>query len=259
MKNSCPFYDETEVLKKYVPEVTTIDFYIKDNTVDYLDYESGKLESVRNSQGSPIDIDELKKQSKKYSDIVIDDDSERDLEEIREILGDKIPEYRKNGKCVDELGWLQGGRWGTLIQGVDSNGNPSRNAKDYKYLYNATFLCDEESYVNYELSSNEYPVDIDYKGDYYSGNIKIKVPSSLKIFDDTSLDPSTTKIYLISDDTKDSEGNEIKPIIYLNTLDSLRYSFDLIDDGNPNGAQSSYDTKVYAKDVAQASLNCIKG
>ena len=259
VKNSCPFYDETEVLKKYVPEVTTIDFYIKDNTVDYLDYESGKLESVRNSQGSPIDIDELKKQSKKYSDIVIDDDSERDLEEIREILGDKIPEYRKNGKCVDELGWLQGGRWGTLIQGVDSNGNPSRNAKDYKYLYNATFLCDEESYVNYELSSNEYPVGVDYKGDYYSGNIKIKVPSSLKIFDDTSLDPSTTKIYLISDDTKDSEGNEIKPIIYLNTLDSLRYSFDLVDDGNPNGAQSSYDAKVYAKDVAQASLNCIKG
>ena len=259
VKNSCPFYDETEVLKKYVPEVTTIDFYIKDNTIDYLDYKSGNLESVKNSQGSPIDIGELEKQSKKYSDIVIDDDSERDLEEIRETLGDKIPEYRKNGKCVDELGWLQGGRWGTLVQGVDSKGNLSRDAKDYKYLYNAIFLDDEESYVNYELSSNEYPVGVDYKGNYYSGSIKIKVPSSLKIFDDTSLSPSKTKIYLISDDTKDSEGNEIKPIIYLNTLDSLRYSFDLTDDGNPNGAQTSYDTKVYAKDVAQASLNCIKG
>ena len=259
VKNSCPFYDETEVLKKYVPEVTTIDFYIKDNTVDYLDYESGNLESVKNSQGSPIDIGELKKQSKKYSDIVMDDDSERDLEEIRETIGDKIPEYRKNGKCVDELGWLQGGRWGTLVQGVDSNGNLSRDAKDYKYLYNAVFLCDEESYVNYELSSNKYPVGVDYKGDHYSGDIKIKVPTSLKIFDDVSLDPSMTKLYLISDDTKDSEGNEIKPIIYLNTLDSLRYSFDLSDDGNPNGAQSSLDAKVYAKDVAQASLNCIKG
>ena len=260
VKNSCPFYDETEVLKKYVPEVNTIDFYVKDNTIDFLDYTSeGNLESVKNSQGNIIDIEELEKQSREYSDILIEKDSERDLEEIREALGSKIPEYRKNGKCIDELGWLQGGRWGTLVQGVDEAGNPSRDAKDYKYLYNAVFLSDKESYVNYGLSSNEYPVDINYKGDYYSGNIKIKVPSSLKIFNDPTLDPSTSKVYLISDDTKDSDGNEIKPIIYLNTLDSLKYSFDLTDDGNPNGSQSSYDTKVYAKDVAQASLNCIKG
>ncbi len=260
VKNSCPFYDETEVLKKYVPEVNTIDFYVKDNIVDFLDYTSaGNLESVKNSQGNIIDVEELEKQSKKYSDILMEKDSERDLEEIRETLGSKIPEYRKNGKCVDELGWLQGGRWGTLVQGVDDDGNPSKDAKEYKYLYNAVFLNDEESYVNYRLSSNEYPVDVNYKGDYYSGNIKIKVPSSLKIFDDTTLDPSTAKVYLISDDTKDSDGNEIKPVIYLNTLDSLKYSFDLTDDGNPDGAQSSQDTKVYAKDVAQASLNCIKG
>ena len=260
VKNSCPFYDETEVLKKYVPEVTTIDFYVKDNTVDFLDYTSeGGLESVRNSQGNIINVGELEKQSKKYSDIVMDPESERDLEEIREALGSTVLGYKKDEKYADELGWLQGGRWGSLTQGVDESGNPSKDAKDYKYLYDAVFLNDEESYVDYGLSSNEYPVGVNYKGDYYSGNIKIKVPTSLKIFNDASLNPASTKVYLISDDTKDSDGNDIKPIIYLNTLDSLKYSFDLTDDGNPEGSQSSNDARVYAKDVAQASLNTIKG
>ena len=260
VKNSCPFYDETEVLKKYVPEVTTIDFYVKDNTVDFLDYTSeGGLESVRNSQGNIINVGELEKQSKKYSDIVMDPEGERDLEEIREALGSTVLGYKKDEKYADELGWLQGGRWGSLTQGVDESGNPSKDVKDYKYLYDAVFLNDEESYVDYGLSSNEYPVGVNYKGDYYSGNIKIKVPTSLKIFNDASLNPASTKVYLISDDTKDSDGNDIKPIIYLNTLDSLKYSFDLTDDGNPEGSQSSNDARVYAKDVAQASLNTIKG
>lgn len=260
VKNSCPFYDETEVLKKYVPEVTTIDLYVKDNMVDFLDYtENGGLSSVKNSQGSTIDIPKLRNQFKAYADIVMDPERERDLEEIRDSLNKDVLGFQEDGKYVDELGWLQGGRWGSLISGVDLNGNPSEDAKYYRYLYDAIFLNDEDTSVNYRLSDNSYPVGIQYMGDNYTGKIRIKVPATLKIFDDASLDPKTTKVYLISDDTKDDEGNEIKSMIYLNTMDSLRYTFDLTDDGNPNGSQSSYDTNVYAEDVAQASLNCIKG
>lgn len=269
VKDSCPYYSEEEVLKKYVPEVSTIDLYLKDNMLDLLVYDKdGGLSGVTSEDGhASIPTDVLHKAHKRYVEILLDENSQRTLTEVRDEISERVPGYYlgSNGKYIDDLGWLHGGRYGTLQDGLDEKGNASTSAKDKKYLYDALFIPDEESYIEYQESTHSYPVTVSIKNPgtsatttTYSGNVKIYIPYNLAIFDQDDLDENSD-VYLVSDDKLDDQSNPITPIIYLNTIKNLVYSFDLQDDGKTVGVQTDEDSTVYACDVAQWSLNIAKG
>ena len=291
VKDSCPFYNEEEVIKMYCTGLEYIDFWVKDNELELLDKDSFKLELV--GEGTGFDMGEFDTKHLPYSDIMKYIDSDQtvteyklnELNKVRNILKSNSERSNINlnyNKYVhDDLGWLLGGRYGTVeknkIKDLD-NDNYS-NIKDYihdfRYLYDALFIdienkdsnvdksipvAENDSYVDYKVSSHEYDVffEVGLAGNKtkYSGKTKIKIPRTLKLFKEAR---RTDDVYLVSDDKTDREGLEIKPVIYLGKVGDIKLSFDLTDDGIPVGVTNEKDTRTYAADVAQWCANYYKG
>ena len=169
-------------------------------------------------------------------------------------------------KNRDNLGWLSHGRYGTIqkntIKDLENEAYPQirEQLPNYTYLYDAVFIKDEESYISYSPSSIAYPVNVS-RGDpsnkkVYSGEVKIKIPTGLKIFENSELDDD---IYLVSDDLIDQDGVKIIPVIYINTVRNFKYSFDLQETPAGKGIEDPEDSTIYAQDVAQWCANYIKG
>lgn len=280
VKDTCPFYDENEVIKMYCTGVETIDLWIKDNELDLL----GDIK-IESPEGEGFSKEKYSSLHKPYSDVVkkISSDGEvidtyevNDLNRVREDLkAAELLEYSKYVK--DDLGWLNHGRYGTVERNSirelldDSPDNDYYSIRDkihpYRYLYDALFINDEESYVNYSLSNVEYPVTFDMgkPGDKkrFSGTTRVKIPTSLKVLEEADNDDD---VYLVSDDTRDSNNEEIVPVIYLGKVGNVQITFDLIEDGLVESPQSlnrgsldPKDPKIYASDVAQWCINYYKG
>ena len=290
VKDSCPFYNEEEVLNLYCNPATTLDLYVKDNELDLLVYdeESPRLvykeddkvvktlilndADLEPSSLNPNSITTIHNFHKPYAEIQkmsVDGNNTNitatthQINNVVENLERKSNELDFNSN-LDTTGWLLGGRYGTVEY------NPGKNLKSaaypeivppsYKFLYNTMFIPDEHSEVIYKSSINSYDVELDlYENGvkkHYTGTTKIKIPTTLKGLQGL---PSDAQIYLASDDFKDSEGNDITPLIYLNTVGNLRYAFDLTDTGTEASVQSSADKTLYAKDVAQWGINIAKG
>ena len=280
IKDSCPFYDENEVIKMYCTGIETIDFWVKDNELDLLDEIK-----VASPDGEGFSLEEYKAYHKPYSDVLkkVKSDSEidtyevNDLNRIRKQLSEaenlKYSDYVK-----DDMGWLNHARYGTieknsikdlLDENVDSEFYSLRDRiHPYRYMYDALFIADEESYIRYTLSNRAYNVSFEKgkPGDkkLFTGTVKVKIPVSLKAFDDAD---DEDDVYLISDDTKDADGSDIVPVIYLGKAKNIQWTFDLVDDGlgdNVNdsevrGSLSPDDPNIYAADVAQWCINYYKG
>ena len=286
IKNSCPFYNEEEVLKMYCTEADAIDLYLKDNELDLLVYDSTSPNLVYTSEdglvSETLDPNILKNIHKPYSDVLkkvvvssSDETTEEaytanDLEKIRDQLksayGDLYESETRAG-----LGFLLNGRYGTVrvneMYGINSPTSTlvneeisTDNITKYKSLYDALFIKDEETEILYKTSQYTYPVEVIMgpKGSkkVYKGTTKIKIPASLKILQDA--DPED-ELYLVSDDKRDSTGKTITPVIFLNTVGNLEMSFDLTDTAPNVGVTSASDTNLYAQDVAQWCVNYAKG
>lgn len=282
VKDSCPFYSQEEVIKLYCTGVETIDFWVKDNKLDLLYYEKDPdidgryiLPKITSDSDEGVDISKLINAHIPYSEVLQKTDADgtvhnfeiNDLDIIREKLENESDlQYSKYVK--DDLGWLLGARYGTIqknnITDIVESNEELLQYKDkihpYKYMYDAVFIEDEDTYVNYTPSNNIYKTDFEIKSngktDHYEVETKLQIPSSLKIFANNGLNDD---VYLISDDTVDANGETIIPIIYLGKIKNLDYVFDLRDDGIQGGIKDPDDTKLYAADVAQWCVNYYKG
>ena len=280
IKDSCPYYSQEEVIKMYCTGIETIDFYVKDNKLDLIAYETDEegnytLPKITTTSNKGVDITKLTKCHIPYSEIKkrtsrdgVEETFEiRDLDEVRTQLEGE-PKLQYSEYVKDDLGWLLGGRYGTiqknnitsLIATNDEYSQYVDRIHPYKYMYDAVFIEDEETYVNYAPSKNIYKTEFELKNngqtDHYDVETKIQIPSSLKIFADNNGDDD---VYLVSDDTTDANGEMIAPVIYLGKLKDIQYVFDLRDDGIEGGVKDPNDTTLYANDVAQWCVNYYKG
>ena len=291
VKDSCPFYDQEEVIKMYCSSLEYIDFWVKDNELELLDKNSFNLDL--NENGIGFDMGEFDTKHLPYSDILKYKDTDEtvtnysgnELNKVRNMLRSSSDDSSINlnyDKYVhDDLGWLVGGRYGTVEKNTIKNMDNVNYADfkdqihDYKYLYNALFInidgkdsnvdpdvpdMENDSYIDYKISSHEYDIHFE-KGPagnktIYSGKTRIKIPNQLKMFKHS--DPKDD-VYLVSDDELDPEGLAIKPVIYLGKVGTLDVSFDLVDDGIPEGVTDEADPRLYAADVAQWCANYYKG
>lgn len=290
IKDSCPFYDQEEVIKLYCTGLETIDLWLKDNELELLETDSFDLKLGETGLG--FDAGRFKTMHLPYSDIVKKTNADNevtyevnDLNDVRKALKSQTETTSVNlnyKKYVqDDMGWLLGGRYGCVekntLKDVESTeySNMTDNIYDYKYLYNALFInvegkdsdkdssipvIENDSYISYKPSVHKYEVSFDVgpAGDkkHYSGTTKIKIPTGIKLLNNAGNDDD---LYLVSDDLKDSEGLDIIPIIYLGKANNVQFTFDLTDDGIPHGVISPNDTQLYAADVAQWCANYYKG
>ena len=185
------------------------------------------------------------------------------------------------------LGWLTGARYGTVqINNAEQLMNaeyPGLRLPKYRYLYDALFVNiigdptdkdfeEKNTYVTYRPSEQDYIVsDIEVMdsngrlrvyGEENStatkkaqGRVKVFLPSNLRILEEAEADDD---VYLVSDDTTDSSGHPIEPVIYLSPVRNLQISFNIEEDPTKGKTQAN-DVTIYASDIAQWSANMIKG
>lgn len=287
VQKSCPFYSEDEIVKLYCTPAEYIDLYVKDNELDLLAYtsdtdESGLVTSYpdirtedSDGQTQSIPIEDLKRIHTPYRDIMIKTSNTNEvttyqgqsLEDLREELH-KAPDFN-DATDGESMGWLLGARYGTvqknnmaaLANKDDSFSEFGVGVKvpEYQYLYDALYIKDTESYVDYGVSDEVYNVAfesgaVDSKKKYV-GKVKIKTPKALKAF--TNSNPND-HLYLVSDDNADENGNRIVPVIYLGQLKNIRYNFNMIMDPNKS-CMTAADPNIYAADIAQWCANYYKG
>lgn len=276
IKDSCPFYNEEEILKLYCTAASTLDVWVKDNMLDLIYYQEGDNPSPNltytSSDGletKTISANVFKNIHKPYADIknVTTSDSNveyniNSLETIRERAKKYIPNWEDETR--GGFGWLINGRYGS----VQVNRLPSKapttfkgkNIPNYKLLYDAVFIPDEETEVLYMPSKEVYNVTL-LKGEkgakeLYKGTTRIKIPATLKALAEAG---PNDDVYLVSDDMLDESGDPMMPVIYLNKVAKLSYAFDLQDTGNESEVKSELDSNIYAKDIAQWCINYAKG
>ena len=297
VKESCPFYDQNEVIKMSCTPMETIDIYLKDNELELIDEDSIEVEIP---EGGSFSIEDLKKTHKEYSDVLhkrvikegksIDYDG-YDIESLKQELK-RAPGLRYLDYVRDEMTWILGGRYGTveaypqkMKSLIGANyADMEDQISPYKYCYNALFIkvngnnnrnvtsendkvpyMQEDSYIDYRVSDNTYEVKYELgapgQKKEYKAKVKLKMPYDIKMLADSN---SNDDVYLVSDDTKDASGNLIDPVIYLGKVGNLQYTFDVIED-KPSGENSEHgaidpsDPNIYASDVAQWCMNYIKG
>lgn len=245
---------------------------------EVLNPETGKVERQRIGESfgheyfqalhKPYSEILLKYQDKTYNKVAENRPIRTDVDSTYFVMPSLESEFKQsprlswNEKLDGNLSWLTNARYGTIevndMAGLLEKNYPALrdSIRPYKYLYNAVYVFDEETEFNYTPSSQFYNIDDFYIFDKngmphrYGGRTKIKLPTSLKAFMEASSDDD---VYLVSDDTRDSNNNEISPVIYLDTVGNLRKpgrtTFN-INTTSTTGIQIPGDRAVYAQDIA---------
>lgn len=282
VKDSCPFYNEDEILKLYCDEAQTLDIYLKDNELDLIYYDDNSPhlihESIDGKDSEIFDPNILKDIHEPFADIEtkmsisggnIKKYNIRRLEDIRNDLESKIENFEKESR--GGLGRLINGRYGTVqindLAFINENDSTMSNSEldisdlpKYKLLYDALYFKDTESEFIYKPSTNAYNVEL-ISGPFndkkvYKGTTRIKIPVGIRLLSEAN---PNDDLYLVSDDLKDSAGRSIVPVIYINKVSDVEYTFDLTETEINKGVTSSNDFNLYAADVAQWSINIAKG
>ena len=260
VRDECPFYDEGSVLRKYMPQAVYLNLWFKDNELDLLVYEKDETTGedyldLKSSTGR-ISAATMKARHKLYTEIIRDPDEELDLDTVRQEVAKRVQGFHlANDQYVDNLDWLTGGRYGS-IRLATNKGIVSKDPTKHSYLYDALFIRDEETYFKYAPTPDAYDVSVSVVENNiqqtYTGKVRIKEPVELLLFEDAS---GESEVYLISDDTKDSNGNSIDAFIYLGLLKDLVYDFDF--DRSHNTITNPDDPRKWptAADIAQWCVN----
>lgn len=281
VKDSCPFYNENELLKQYCTPAQTLNIYLKDNKLDMIYYDNTSNNSnnpqikrynvINNKrvalegENGKFDLSKFDTINYPYGEIkkLEDVDSNvtytvRDLNEIKTELK-QINEFAEN---EENLNWLVGGRYGSVDINPLYEINESTTENDlqilkYTYLYDALFLSDTETYIDYSVSDDWYNVEYEQDGVVSSGKVKLNLPVGVSAFTNAN---KNDDVFLVSDDDielYDSNGNKVLPVIYLNTVGNLNLTFGI--DKNPSHSlESENDSILYASDIAQWSFNMTK-
>lgn len=278
VKTACPFYNEEEVIKLYVPDLEYIKFSLKDNKLNLVSETDFELKS-KNKEIKFSDLDNMHHQWASITNYNIDGEEIiydfRKIEDEENRLRSKITKYTEENP--NGLGWLTRARYGTVtsnrrLKELENEEYDPSQLYDYRYLYNAMFIYDEETYFKYKDSTYKYDVSLDLKENgldsqvedtHYEGSVRVKIPYSLDFSSNGKYEYSEDDLlFLVSDDTVDDNGNPIIPVIYINTLrKAMEYSvFDLNEIQNVDDEiVSEDDDGLYPKDVAQWSVNILKG
>ena len=178
------------------------------------------------------------------------------------------PRLNWNEEIDGDISWLTNARYGTIE--VNSNA-PSLNnqyqeldLRPYTYLHNAVYVFDEETEFSYRPSPDFYNINDLYLTDTsgtehrYGGRTRIWLPSTLKAFAEAS---PGDDVYLVSDDTMDSNRQPLVPIVYLDTIENLRKAGRTAFNLNTNadeGIELMSDKTQYASDIARWSVAVCK-
>ena len=270
------YYDEDP--NQYSPDIYEYE--------EIINSETGKLEKRRvgesfgheyfQSLHKPYSEILLKYQNKTFNKVAENRPIRSDVDSKYFVMPSLETEFKQspklawNEKLDGNLSWLTNARYGTIevndvAELLEKNYTSLRKSlRPYKYLYNAVYVFDEETEFDYSPSAHFYDVDDFYIFDTagnphrYGGRTKIKLPTSLKAFMQAKGDDD---VYLVSDDTRDSNNNEIVPVIYLDTVGNLRKpgrtTFN-INTTSTTGIQIAGDRAVYAQDIANWCVRYVK-
>jgi len=258
VKDTCPFYDEEALVLSLVPEQTMLDLWLKDNELDLLAYEPDGGLDLFDVDNQRMDASVIKNRHKQYVEIIHDATTDQSLQVVRDELTAIQGFSPTTGQYVEDFGWLQGGRYGSVTQ------YPGKPANEHSYLFDAVFIDDTESEFIYNETQTRYPVTVDVQEGIalasatkrYTGTVRIKVPVGLRLLQGAG---ENSEVYLVSDDANQNlEGNK-GSVVYLNTVKNLRYVFDLREDDPAEEILSADDPwGPRAKDIAQWSVNYYK-
>ena len=260
VRDTCPFFDEASVLRKYLPIAEYINLWLKDNELDLLVYEqdpaSGEEYLDISSETSRLPAQRIIDRHKAFTEIIRDENKNYDIDNLREEIARRVPGFKLDATTyVDDMNWITGGRYGS-VELIPIKGAIPTDPHKYRYLYDALFIRDEETCFEYSPSKKYYNVSLPLvEGDTqknYVGKVRIKEPTDLRIFKDSS---GESDVYLISDDTKDDSGKPIHPVIYLGKLKDLVYDFAFDDRDTPVTNPNEWPT---AADIAQWCVNQYK-
>lgn len=270
---NCIYYDHNKLLDQYLPKVKSIDLFVKDNKLDLIGYEkngntytSPSLTAYVDRGNGSVTLDPtvIQNRHKMYNTIFnVDGIRKYDGVDIPSVSSDLEASLYGDEVDVSEEGisWIVGGRYGTVRRNVIKDYENVRESleqtlPDKTVLYDTVFVEDEETYVNYTMSTHAYEVSLDYEGDHYEGMTKLMIPNGLKILDEADDDAD---VYLVSDDTI-VDGESITPVVYLNTAYALRRMIRFeVDYDEPYMEARIDDRRLYAKDIAQLAINVAKG
>jgi len=174
VKYSCPYYNEQEVILTMLDGEETLSVYLKDNMLNLVS---------RVITGGEDRTEEYKTYHNPYAEIENGDVSVRLIDDAIEDINDIQATFiDDSGSPYDNMGWVTKARYGT-VNIIDEN-----NFKGNKYLYDAIFIDDEESYFSYG-SSQKFTI----------GNTTVNVREANAI----SAFSENDEIYLVSDDGYD--------------------------------------------------------
>lgn len=296
---SCPFYDINGVLDAWVPEKTTIDLSFKDNMLDLIYYDTTSPNLQVDGNGASLDPELIKKAHLPYVDIMHATNSSgtTDYEgaDYHEVVESMNHVDLRDDLSEDNTGRIISGRYGTIginpaTQSIVSQEMAGDNVLlNHTYLYDALFISDAEELLpqaddtdeiliakqkhnnartcfNYRPSTTAYPVSVDYGYKHYTGTTKIQIPTGLKLLDNAN---PWDDVYLVSDD-RNVEGIKTEPVIYIGSVSRTKQIMymDLVETDadaevtiyrDAEGKIRDTAQELYAKDVAQWSINYVKG
>ena len=279
VKDSCPFYDQKEVIDMACTPMETIDIYLKDNELELLVEDSIELQKGKNTdssvlEGDYFDLDKLRTSHLEYGEILARKSENNrttrydvlDIDTLNEELL-RTTGLGYNDFVSDDMRWLLGGRYGTIeyngvLRDLILGSYPELNDKipTYRYCYDALFMnitgndnskvskledkvpyMLEDSYIGYRESANAYPVSYELgpREQKKRYNVKTKIKIPAYIKMLHNANDSDD-VYLVSDDTKDPDGRPIDPVIYLGKVKDIQYTFDIIED-DPESSQGVTD------------------
>ena len=262
VKNTCPFYNEEEILKYYCPPAGWLNLYFKDNKLDLLYYDDNpnylspniyeyeQTETGKKQIGDSIPAEYFKALHKPYSEVIRRTEEEENdwiapVRPLRKTVDQKndqiysLPALEEelqqstrlhwNEQVDGDISWLTNARYGTIeannSAAIFNNQYTSLDLRPYNYLHNAVYVFDEETEFEYAASPDFYEVDDLYLTDPAGEEHRYGGRTRIWL-------PSTLKafveadpdddVYLVSDDTQDSLRSSIYPVIYLDTVGNLR-------------------------------------
>lgn len=201
------------------PQAPFLELWMKDNELDLLAYDS-------KDTLPPYIVERLKQSHRVYTDIVEEPEFEQPLWAVRERLARKFPQtyvVDDAGNYANELGWANGARYGSVTLTLDKNGEPVDNPNAHSWLYDAVYITDTETFIEYEKTTQQFPVTYrDISGETQEAQVTLKKPVGL-----VGIDEGDPELYLTCDDFDDA-GDPI--VIYLGKASEVRIQFDFIEE-----------------------------
>lgn len=194
VKDTCPFYDEEGIIKKYLPEENMLTLYFKDNKLTIIKTLPSELS---------------------YLDNMTELHTEDNLDDYKEILNNK-------DNITEHLDYIINSYIGNISKLIS---NSNTNSKYISNLITLPFYKDSEGNYNYDLSSSFNYSSGNYTKIKYN-NIEYEVETELATEFNLFNQNKDYPVYLVGDYSS-QEYNNTYLTIYLGHLSDLEYAINV--------------------------------